>query len=218
AEFTEAVAAFSPLRVREQSSGGTRTPSLHVASDPAFVARERPEFGRRLKAAIRGRYPSDRQLAMQLGVSPGSVCMWTQGKYAPDPVTFGRISELLGVEPSALAPEGFDDVRKNKNALRRWMAELGLWGQGSHGKFIPPGVFRLTRPLVALFLNCLFATDGWATVLSGGQAQIGYATVSERLARQVQHLLLRFGVIASLRRRAVKYRDERRICWQLDVT
>ena len=43
-------------------------------------------------------------------------------------------------------------------------------------------------------------------------------TASERLARQIQHLLLRFGIIASLRRRQVKYRETRHPSWQLDIT
>ncbi|HEX8361829.1 MAG TPA: DnaB-like helicase C-terminal domain-containing protein, partial [Longimicrobium sp.] len=86
------------------------------------------------------------------------------------------------------------------------------------GKLVPTQVFKLVRPQIALFLNRLLATDGWATVLASGQAQLGYATVSERLARQVQHLLLRFGVIASVRRREVKYGDGRRTAWQLDIT
>jgi replicative DNA helicase len=79
-------------------------------------------------------------------------------------------------------------------------------------------MFRLRRPQLAMFLNRLFATDGWATVLTEGQTQLGYCSVSERLARQVQHLLLRFGIIASLRRRSMKYRETRREAWQLDVT
>ena len=104
-----------------------------------------------------------------------------------------------------------------RNALTSWLDDLGL-REGAAGKFAPAPVFKLVRPQVALFLNRLFATDGWATVLTSGQAQLGYATVSERLARQVQHLLLRFGVIASVRRREVKYGDGRRTAWQLDVT
>jgi replicative DNA helicase len=67
-------------------------------------------------------------------------------------------------------------------------------------------------------LNRLFATDGWATVLTKGQVQVGYASVSEKLVRQIQHLLLRFGIIASLRKRNVFYKDTRRPAWQLDVT
>jgi replicative DNA helicase len=71
---------------------------------------------------------------------------------------------------------------------------------------------------VALFLNRLFATDGWATVLSTGQAQLGFATVSGRLARQIQHLLLRFGIIAALVRKSVLHHGERRRAWQLNIT
>ncbi|HKR01466.1 MAG TPA: DnaB-like helicase C-terminal domain-containing protein, partial [Pyrinomonadaceae bacterium] len=104
------------------------------------------------------------------------------------------------------------------NALTVWLRELNLYGCNSHAKFIPPKIFQLRRELVALFLNRLFATDGWAALLSSGQAQLGYSSTSERLIRQVQHLLLRFGVVASLKKRAVKYKDERRVAWQLDIT
>ncbi|MGL5926454.1 DnaB-like helicase C-terminal domain-containing protein, partial [Chroococcidiopsis sp.] len=55
-------------------------------------------------------------------------------------------------------------------------------------------------------------------VLKSGQSQIGYASVSEKLARQIQHLLLRFGVVATLKKRLVKYQDSRRVAWQLDIT
>ncbi|MGK7877296.1 MAG: replicative DNA helicase [Xenococcaceae cyanobacterium] len=93
-----------------------------------------------------------------------------------------------------------------------------IWGKDSHTKTIPEVVFRLKRSLLALFLNCLFATNGWATVLKSGQSKVGCATVSEKLARQVQHLLLRFGVIAALNKRSVKYNGTLRKAWQLDIT
>lgn len=92
-----------------------------------------------------------------------------------------------------------------------------LIGDGSL-KTIPPIVFQLKRSQIALFLNRLFATDGWATTLASSQAQLGYATVSEKLARQIQHLLLRFGIIAALKKRSVKYNNTRRLAWQLDIT
>ena len=95
---------------------------------------------------------------------------------------------------------------------------LDLWGKDAHTKTIPQIIFTLKPNLIALFLNRLFATDGWATVLKSGQSQLGYLTVSEKLARQIQHLLLRFGVIASLKQRSVKYGDRRRQAWQLDIT
>ncbi len=104
------------------------------------------------------------------------------------------------------------------NSLILWLRELGIWGQDAHTKTIPEVIFKLTRSQIALFLNRLFATDGWVSVLKTGQVQLGYCTVSEKLARQIQHLLLRFGIIATLKERSVKYKDTRRKAWQLDIT
>ncbi|CAD5975871.1 replicative DNA helicase [Planktothrix agardhii] len=99
-----------------------------------------------------------------------------------------------------------------------WMETIGLWGKNYHQKTIPEIIFRLERSQIALFLNRLFATDGWATILASGQCQLGYGSVSEELARQVQHLLLRFGVIATLKKRSIKYKETGRTAWQLDIT
>jgi replicative DNA helicase len=95
---------------------------------------------------------------------------------------------------------------------------FGLAGSSAHTKHVPADIYRLPRPQLALFLNRLFATDGWASLASSGAAQVGYASVSEELARAVQHLLLRFGVVAALRRRSVAYAGERRVAWQLTIT
>ncbi len=108
--------------------------------------------------------------------------------------------------------------QNSPNALTLWLQELDLWGKNARDKTIPQLVFTLQPNLIALFLNRLFATDGWATVLKSGQSQLGYATVSEKLARQIQHLLLRFGIIAALKYRYVNYKNERRPVWQLDIT
>ena len=105
-----------------------------------------------------------------------------------------------------------------KNPLTEWLENQALWGKKADEKIIPACIFQLERSQVSLFLNRLFATDGWGTVLVSGQAQLGYCTVSEKLARQVQHLLLRFGIITTLNKRSVKYKDTCRQAWQLDIT
>jgi replicative DNA helicase len=105
-----------------------------------------------------------------------------------------------------------------KNPLSEWLENQALWSKKAEEKIIPACIFQLERSQVSLFLNRLFATDGWATVLATCQAQLGYCTVSEKLARQVQHLLLRFGIIATLNKRSVKYKDTCRQAWQLDIT
>jgi len=74
-----------------------------------------------------------------------------------------------------------------------------LIGGGTAAKrVVPDAFFRLPRHQVALFLNRLFACGGCVHVSDTG-AQVTYATTSKQLAQQLQHLLLRFGVIASLR-------------------
>ena len=107
---------------------------------------------------------------------------------------------------------------KGENPLTAWLKTLEIFGCNSHTKFIPKNVFTLKKELLALFLNRLFSTDGWASILSSGQIQIGFASVSEKMIRQIQHLLLRFGLIANLKKRSVKYKDARNTAWQLDIT
>jgi replicative DNA helicase len=94
----------------------------------------------------------------------------------------------------------------------------GLWKQESRAQHIPDAMYRLPRQQLALFLNRLFAANGWASVHKGGQATIGFGARSERLARGVQHLLLRFGVAAQLRHRTALYNGRGFPLWQVEVT
>jgi replicative DNA helicase len=153
--------------------------------------------------------------------------VFTVGKRALEEDFRAAVAEFGGVEAVqanskdrtyALRVRNLGGYKGRKNPLTQWLRELKVYGRDSRHKFIPHAIFKLRRDLIALFLNRLFATDGWATVLTSGQPQLGFASTSERLARQVQHLLLRFGVIASLKKRSVKYKDERRTTWQLDIT
>jgi replicative DNA helicase len=76
---------------------------------------------------------------------------------------------------------------------------------------------------MARFLQRVFDRGGWASVAdraSGGRGEVGLATASPRVARGVQHLLLRFGVVAVVERppavlRAVGTSDDRP--WQVVV-
>ncbi len=61
---------------------------------------------------------------------------------------------------------------------------------------VPAVVLALKEPLVALFLRRLFLRSGHVSPLANGRRQIGLWTKSPRFARDVQHLLLRFGVLA----------------------
>lgn len=196
-DFASAVAAFGGVTTTAEDSRGTRTTSLSVRRDAAVTMPRERGAGRRMAAAV--------------GVSTGSISNWARGKTVPREAQRRALSAVLGARIEA-------DACIDRNPLVSWLESMGVWGKGAAEKFVPAPIFTLKRDLVALFLNRLFATDGWATVPASGQAQLGYATVSERLARQVQHLLLRSGVVASLRKRRVKDAGTRRDAWQLDVT
>src|SRR5262249_45082253 len=161
---------------------------LRVVANPDFIFSHRQQFGRKLGLAIAASGKSSRQVALSIKASPVSIHEWKKGNCVPGGEKFTGLCEALGVEPSDLAEHGIEVISANgKNSVTRWLGKMGLMGKGAAEKFIPSAIFKLQRPQVALFLNRLFATDGWATVLAAGQAQLGYATVSEKLGRQVQH-------------------------------
>jgi replicative DNA helicase len=107
-----------------------------------------------------------------------------------------------------------------RNPIAHWLSELGVFDLRSHKKHVPERVFAQPDAQIAHFLRHLWATDGCMHIsqhsaftvqhsedvaqASGthrpSAPEIYYATSSERLARDVQSLLLRFGINAILRR------------------
>jgi replicative DNA helicase len=219
ADFHAVVNEFGGIVANPSELRESFTPSWRIAANENDIKQQRLDFSKALGCRINALGYTARRLATDLQVSPSTISNWMHGKTLPDADKQIKICSVLEVVPSSLGFLTDSPARRNSpNPLTQWLNELGLMGNGSHHKFIPDVVFRLPKHQLALFLNRLFSTDGWASTWSSGQVQVGYATVSEKLARQVQHLLLRFGVVAKLRQRWVKYRDSRRISWQLDIT
>jgi replicative DNA helicase len=170
----------------------------------------KPTLTQRLRERMAALSLREGALAAGLQTVPASVCYWSAGAYAP-------AKGMLGVAPEPLARSGGTALRTNAgNAVTEWLKEIGLWDQGVHGKQVPRIVFELPRPKLALFLNRLLVCDG--SVYTQDRAEIAYATANRELAREVQHLLLRFGVIAQLRERRVRYRGEWRPFYELGIT
>jgi replicative DNA helicase len=192
---------------------------MRVAADRNAAMQQRVQIRMAIGGTLDAIGMSAQRLAAEVGVSPESIAEWREGEAQPSPAVFGRLAAALDLSPILISDEQSDEFRiSTGNPLTHWLEALGLWGVPADERFVPEAVFTLPRSETALFLNRLFAADGWATVLASGQPQIGWATVSERLARQVQHLLLRFGIIATLRARRTLYRGERRRAFQLRVT
>jgi error-prone DNA polymerase len=93
------------------------------------------------------------------------------------------------------------------SAGRRWPRHeiLVLADRGAREKQFPPEVFELRKRSIALLLARLWEGDG--SFSERGHAS--YDTASPQLAEEVQHLLLRLGIIARLYRRVRSYRGRR---------
>jgi replicative DNA helicase len=85
-----------------------------------------------------------------------------------------------------------------RNPVTRMLRDHGLMGLRSAEKFVPDAVFGLGDEHLARFLGVMYACDGHV-YCSDRLAQIGYTTISKRLAHDVQHLLLRLGIVATIR-------------------
>ncbi len=97
--------------------------------------------------------------------------------------------------------------RGRRNPCIGWLRRHGLMGKKSKEKFIPPILFTCSQRQWAVFLSRLFGCDGWFHVQKDGLPRIGYCSASLRLAEEVHHALLRFGIQSDLRVKAVNNVD-----------
>ncbi|MGB0384664.1 MAG: DNA polymerase III subunit alpha [Ardenticatenaceae bacterium] len=81
-------------------------------------------------------------------------------------------------------------------------------------KEIPAAAFELSNRQIALLLSRMWAADGHINIEG---RSLDYATPSPRIAHQVQHLLLRFGIISQLRPVELPDKDGR-MSYQLMIT
>ncbi|HQV95633.1 MAG TPA: LAGLIDADG family homing endonuclease, partial [Anaerolineales bacterium] len=95
-----------------------------------------------------------------------------------------------------------------------WVGELGLLGKNARTKEIPASVFELNNRQIGLMISRMWEGDGHVDEI--GRSMF-YATASYRMAQQLQHLLLRFGIISRLRTVEFPYK-EGRVGYQLFIT
>lgn len=184
------------------------TPLNELAvGDRIAVARSCPVFGTtplpEHEATLLGLLMADGQCA-----TPGSCPRYTSGD--------SRLAEVLveaahtfGCEVSPVGRMGYNIVNHRgrggipvRNRCAVWLESLGC-AVSSLDKAVPSVIFRAPRPSVAAFLRALFSGDGSVYTSHSVRGTLGlnleYATSSRRLAWDVRHLLLRFGVFSLVR-------------------
>jgi len=105
-------------------------------------------------------------------------------------------------------PSPYPLTHNRPNPITKWFEKLGIELAHAAEKKIPAKVFCSTGEKIALFLKHLWSTDGnisWKYLKGRKPAgAIYYASSSELLARQVQHLLLRLGIQSTFSEREDK--------------
>ena len=109
---------------------------------------------------------------------------------------------------------GQKESRKG-NTLRKWLEKLELINQKASDKSVPDVVFGARNDVVACFLGKLWQGDGTVSIKN---YQTYYATSSDSLAHDVQHLLLRFGILSTIHHKTFKYRGGTKEGWAVVVT
>jgi phosphate starvation-inducible protein PhoH/intein/homing endonuclease len=94
------------------------------------------------------------------------------------------------------------------------LVHLGMSTAYAAEKRIPKAVLRAPKEIVVAFLRGLFDTDGTVERRGGYPSLL---SASKRLIDEVQILLLNFGILASKRERLIKYKDERRAYYEIEM-
>jgi DNA repair protein RadA/Sms len=134
--------------------------------------------------------------ARRSGFSYRQMMTWRHGRGIPTPQQAGILMEAIGGTQDQLAPEALS-LGARKSPVMHTLDALGMRFQTAATKSVPGLVFRLPKEQLRLFLKVLFSCDG--SVYAGKVVGVSYSTISRQLAEDIQHLLLRFGLVAKLR-------------------
>ena len=107
--------------------------------------------------------------------------------------------------------------RWGPNEIVQWLESFGLWGKLAKEKYFPGEIWTLPRPRLAEFLRVLFSCDGTIYKL-GDYPRIEFTVASQKLAQDVQHALLRFGIVARLWAKKAKYKEKTFASWRVEIT
>lgn len=106
---------------------------------------------------------------------------------------------------------------RHPNSLKVFFERVGISGLTNKDKIIPSCIMEGSDSLVIACLRGLFATDGCLRVKLN-LPSISFSQNSEIMMRQVQHLLLRLGILSKIKlKNSINQSGKRFPNWNLDV-
>ena len=109
------------------------------------------------------------------------------------------------------------DKTQQKNPIKEWAIGLGI-NTKSIDKVLPKSVFTLTKKCLSELLKTMFSCDG--TIYKTKDKNIytiGYCSSSKTMIYQLQHLLLRFGLMFKVRQKNIKLNKKNFISYELEI-
>ena len=95
-----------------------------------------------------------------------------------------------------------------------WIKQFGLNEKSSHTKFVPKEVFTWNNEVVAAFLRGYFDADGCVSMKG---KVVEYSSVNYSLLLDTQSLLLRFGIVSSIRVKNGTYNKQPHVSYKLQI-
>lgn len=213
-DFKATMLEFEGVTFWEEPRKSGRTPTIRTVVDKKAYLDARLTWSQEVSAYMAAHPVHTRLAAQAVGISPSLVSLWKSGMTQPGKEIFEAMQGFLVDFPR---PRWF----KNHNPVTDFLQEQGIMGKNAHQKSIPQEIFTLRKDDLVLFLNRLFSCDGTAYVAHEKDGstlpRIAYCSVSSEMIHQVQHLLRRFGILARVREKQVKYKGGRRRAFELEI-
>ena len=153
----------------------------------------------------------DESLAYVLGVLTGDGCLTSRNRVilssADETVVnaFRDMAARFGLHVFRNGGGRPYDYTIASAQLYQLLADLGMSTGKAHTKRIPRAILKAPEPIIASYLRGLFDADGTVEKRDG---LVSLSSVSERLIRQAQTVLLNFGVVAAKSVKRTRYRGE----------
>lgn len=116
---------------------------------------------------------------------------------------FAGYFDNLGLNPLQHDANGAKEFRIDNSRFVKWFIKNGFKPKTSaKNAEVPSVILKSSASIRAAFLRGLFEADGWVHNCKhvnrpiSGQWKLGFSTISEKLSKQVQTMLLDFGIIS----------------------
>jgi phosphate starvation-inducible protein PhoH/intein/homing endonuclease len=162
----------------------------------------------------------DEKLAYLMGVLTGDGCLTFRNRIiltsADETIVaaFYEMAMRFGLHVFRNGAARPYDYIIASSQLYRLLSQLGLSTGKAATKRIPHSILAAPEQIVAAFLRGLFDADGTVEKRDG---LVSLSSVSEKLIRQAQIVLLNFGIVAARSIKRTRYRGEQRISYLLTM-